>query len=60
MMTKDEYYELILKNRELVRDPEVLKCTCPKTYCEWHGRCANVLHCTGITKTMFLTVSSRL
>lgn len=39
MWTKEEFYELILKNRELVRDPEVLKCTCPKTYCEWHGRC---------------------
>lgn len=39
MRTKDEYYELIQKNRELARDPEVLRCTCPQTFCEWHGRC---------------------
>jgi len=39
MMTKQEYYELILKNRELARDPEVLKCSCTQTLCEWHGRC---------------------
>lgn len=39
MKSKEEYYELILTNRELVKDPEVLKCTCPQTLCEWHGRC---------------------
>lgn len=39
MRTKEEYYELVLRNRELVKDPEVLKCTCTQTPCEWHGRC---------------------
>jgi hypothetical protein len=39
MRTKEEYYELILKNRELASDPEVFKCTCTQTLCEWHGRC---------------------
>jgi len=38
-MTKQEYYELILKDRELVKEPEVLRCTCTQTLCEWHGRC---------------------
>lgn len=39
MRTKEEYYELILKLREIASDPANLKCTCPKTKCEWHGRC---------------------
>lgn len=39
MRTKQEYYDLILKNRELAKDPEVLRCTCTQTLCEWHGRC---------------------
>jgi len=34
MRTKQEYYDLILKNRELVKDPEVLRCTCTQTLCE--------------------------
>jgi len=29
----------VLQNRKLANDPEVLKCTCPETLCEWHGRC---------------------
>lgn len=39
MRTKEEYYELVLKNRELAADPEVTKCTCPNTLCDWHGKC---------------------
>lgn len=39
MISKQEYYELVLKNRELAKDPEVLRCTCTQTLCEWHGRC---------------------
>lgn len=39
MRTKQEYYDLVLKNRELAKDTEVLKCTCTQTLCEWHGRC---------------------
>lgn len=39
MRTKEEYYELVLKNREIISDPNNLKCTCTQTLCEWHGRC---------------------
>ncbi len=39
MRTKQEYYDLVLKNRELAKDPEALKCTYTQTLCEWHGRC---------------------
>jgi len=39
MKTKEEYYDLIMKNRELASDPQVLKCTCPNTLCDWHGKC---------------------
>jgi len=39
MRTKEEYYELILNNRRILSDPKNLRCPCPKTKCEWHGRC---------------------
>ena len=39
MRTKEEYYELILKNRELASEPSVTRCTCPNTLCDWHGKC---------------------
>ena len=39
MRTKEEYYELVLKNRELASDPSVTRCTCPNTLCDWHGKC---------------------
>lgn len=39
MFTKEEYYEEIKKVRELLKNPENLKCTCPKKKCEWHGNC---------------------
>ncbi|MGI5898954.1 MAG: hypothetical protein ACOX8S_03415 [Christensenellales bacterium] len=39
MGTKDEYYQLVLKNRELAADPSVTRCTCPNTLCDWHGKC---------------------
>lgn len=40
MMTKEQYYqEVVLKNRELAADPEILKCTCPNKLCDWHGKC---------------------
>lgn len=39
MRTKEEYYELVLENRSLARDPAVLRCTCPNTLCDWHGKC---------------------
>ena len=39
MITKEEYYDLILENRKLAADPEITKCSCPHTLCEWHGKC---------------------
>lgn len=39
MRTKEEYYALVLKNRRIISDPENLKCSCPKTKCELHGKC---------------------
>ena len=39
MRTKEEYYELVLKNRELASDPNVTRCICPNTLCDWHGKC---------------------
>ena len=37
--TKEQFYEQALKNREMAADPEITKCTCPDTLCEWHGKC---------------------
>jgi hypothetical protein len=39
MRTKEEYYQSVLKNRMIADDPENQKCSCPKTRCEWHGKC---------------------
>ena len=39
MRTKEAYYDLVLENRRLASNPEVMKCTCPNTLCEWHGKC---------------------
>ena len=40
MKTKEEYYEqTVLKNRDLVKNPEIMKCPCPSTLCDWHGKC---------------------
>ena len=39
MKTKEEYYELVLENRKLVKDPKVTECVCPNTLCDWHGKC---------------------
>ncbi|MCL2774687.1 MAG: hypothetical protein FWD71_15270 [Oscillospiraceae bacterium] len=39
MRTKEEYYELALQNRKLAADPEITKCTCPNTLCDWYGKC---------------------
>lgn len=38
--TKEEYYQSALKQREIVKDPAVMACTCPDTLCQWHGKCA--------------------
>jgi len=39
MKTKEEYYELVLENRKLAADPQITKCTCPNTLCDWHSKC---------------------
>jgi len=39
MKTKEEYYLDCLKNRELVKNPDIIKCTCKNLLCEWHGKC---------------------
>ncbi|MEA4921074.1 MAG: hypothetical protein VB078_09155 [Clostridiaceae bacterium] len=39
MKTKEEYYELVLKNRQLATDPSITQCPCPNTLCDWHGKC---------------------
>jgi hypothetical protein len=39
MRSKEEHYGLVRQLRAIVQDPENLKCTCPKTKCEWHGKC---------------------
>jgi len=39
MGSKEEYYDLVLENRRLAADPEITKCTCPNTLCDWHGKC---------------------
>ena len=39
MRTKEEYYELVLKNRELAADPSITSCPCPNPLCDWHDKC---------------------
>ena len=39
MKTKEAYYEQVLQNRKLAASPEVTKCICPNTLCDWHGKC---------------------
>ena len=39
MKTKEEYYKMVLENRELVKNPDITKCTCPNNLCDWHGKC---------------------
>jgi len=39
MRTKEEYYELVLENRRIANDPALTKCPCPRTLCEWIGKC---------------------
>ena len=40
MRTKEEYYEeIVLKNRQLAEELKDMKCSCPNTLCDWHGKC---------------------
>ena len=38
-MEKEEFYDIVKEIRNVVSDPEKLKCTCPNTYCEWYSKC---------------------
>ena len=38
-MDKEQFYKIVQEVREIVSDPENLKCTCPNTFCEWYGKC---------------------
>jgi hypothetical protein len=38
-MDNEQFYKAIQEIREIVKNPENLKCTCPKVFCEWHGKC---------------------
>ena len=39
MMTKKEYVKAVKGIRAMLASKADAKCTCPKTKCEWHGRC---------------------
>ena len=38
-MEKEQYVEVIKANRAMIKSGKYAQCPCPKTYCEWHGRC---------------------
>ncbi len=38
-MNNEDFYELITEIRHILKNSENLKCTCPNTFCEWHGKC---------------------
>lgn len=38
-MNNEKFYKTIKEIREILKEPENLKCACPNTYCEWHGNC---------------------
>lgn len=39
MKDQEAYYQNVLKNRKLVKDPNITKCSCPNTLCDWHSKC---------------------
>ena len=39
MENKEEYYQNVLKNRKLMANPKLTKCSCPHSLCDWHGKC---------------------
>ena len=49
--TKEQFYESCLRNRKLAADPENLKCICPDTLCEWHGKCKECVALHRVKKT---------
>ncbi len=39
MGSKEDFYSVVQEIRSILKDPENLKCSCPKVKCEWHGKC---------------------
>jgi hypothetical protein len=39
LQTKEAFYEHICEIRKILSDPQNTQCACPKTACEWHGKC---------------------
>jgi hypothetical protein len=37
--TPEQHCALVQEIRTMLADPTKLRCSCPKTACEWHGRC---------------------
>mgnify|MGYP000117906794 CR=1 FL=1 len=37
--TPEQFYTLIQEIRGVLANPAKTRCSCPKTACEWHGRC---------------------
>lgn len=60
MRTKEEYYDLVLENRSLVQDPEIVRCVCPNTLCDGMVNAKNALLFIVIMVIMCLSVCSLL
>lgn len=60
MRTKEQYYEDTLKNRAVLKQEDVLRCTCA-LMCAANGTAAavNVWRCTVITPAICLAACSR-
>jgi hypothetical protein len=44
MRSKEDFYNKTVKGIRLVlSNSDNLKCTCPKTKCEWHGKCQEIV-----------------
>jgi hypothetical protein len=39
MVSKTKYVKVIKGLRAMLASSQDARCTCPKTKCEWHGRC---------------------
>ena len=40
MRSKEEFYSNTVQEiRDVLKNPQNLKCSCPKVKCEWHGKC---------------------
>ena len=38
-MEKEQFVGVVQKLRKMIKDEANARCTCPKTKCEWHGKC---------------------